>query len=346
MDEQAKILAIDDSEDVLFLIESIIASDDIEVVSTTNAKSALEMLDQTYDVIILDLMMPIMSGEEFLTEFKKMQLDIPVIILTAGNYKDTDISKFFEKGANDYINKPFQRAEFTARIKNFIQLKKAKDKQNEYNKRLRKKNKALQHFIKKEEVLNQKILRRTMKLKKAYKKIENLNSILKHSSTHDALTEILNRGAILTFLDNDIQRTKRINTKISIVMFDIDYFKKVNDTYGHLAGDEVLKQISSIVKTNIRDIDLFGRYGGEEFLIILPDTNSHSAAVLTERLLNKIRETKFDIGNNKTIPVTVSMGIAEYKNGMTIDKFIEKADESLYYAKEHGRNQIKVYEYD
>jgi len=201
-------------------------------------------------------------------------------------------------------------------------------------------NKKIKKELKKEELLNQKILDKTLKLKNAKRKIEKLNKILKYASTHDKLTTIYNKRAILDFLKNDICRTKRIKTNISLIMFDIDFFKNINDTYGHIVGDEILRNLSLLIKENIREIDLLGRYGGEEFLIILPDTNLQSANIMAERILNLVRGYEFKT-SKVNLKLTVSIGIAEYKQGETIDNFIERVDKKLYEAKNNGRNCIR-----
>lgn len=337
-----KILIIDDSEDILFLIENILSLESFMPIPVNSVKKALEIFDKNIDAVILDIMMPEISGFEFLKEIRKRKEynHIPIIVLTAKNHSDEEIGKIYELGANDYITKPFLKVEFVSKIKVHTKLKILTEKLIKINKKLIMKNKKIQKALKKEELLNQKILERTMEIKKAKEEIEELNKILKYASTHDELTTLYNRAAIFDFLENDIKRIKRIETSMSIIMFDIDFFKNINDTYGHIVGDEVLKSLSLLIKNHIREIDLIGRYGGEEFLIILPDTNLDEAKIMAERILNLVRCYNFNTSKG-IIKLTISIGIAEYYKNENIDHFIERVDQKLYDAKNSGRNCIK-----
>lgn len=341
--EEINVLAVDDSDDIIELIKGVLEIELIDCTCVNSAKEALNKLNENFDVIVLDLMMPDISGREFLVELRKEKKysDIHIIILTAETNTDDEIGELFKLGANDYIRKPFFPAEFISRVRNHANIKQLTVKLRKYNSSLKRKNLKLGEIIKREEFLNKRILDRTFKLKKAYEKIEKLNDKLKFTSTHDKLTKLYNRGAILTFLQNDVQRVKRVKTSLSIMMLDLDFFKKVNDTYGHLTGDTVLSSVSLVLKNNIREIDLIGRYGGEEFIIILPDTNIEQAALLAERIIEKIRNNCIET-DKAVINQTISIGITQYKKDETMDEFIERADEALYQAKGSGRNKYII----
>ncbi len=328
--ENSKILIVDDSEDILFLVKNILALESYVAMPVNSAIKALEIIDKSFDAVVLDLMMPEMDGFEFLKKIREnSDFDhIPVIILTAKNNKEDAIVKIFEAGANDYITKPFLKDEFTARIKVHVKLKKMTEALFRINRKLKKKIIETQKAVKIEEKLNERILERNIELKNANERIEDLNRALEYSATHDSLTNILNRGAVLSYLENDIKRSKRLKSSLSLLMFDIDFFKKINDTYGHLVGDEVLRQLTTITKDTIREIDLFGRYGGEEFLIILPDTNIEQAKILAERLIKRVRHYNF-LTSKTTLKVTISIGLTEYSSDESIDLIIEHADSAL-----------------
>jgi diguanylate cyclase (GGDEF)-like protein len=153
----------------------------------------------------------------------------------------------------------------------------------------------------------------------------------------DSMTNLYNHAFAVTRLSDEVARVSRKYSALSVIMLDIDFFKKINDTYGHLFGDEVIKQIAQTLSSNCRGIDTVARYGGEEFLIILPDTSAKMAAILGNRLLTLVQGLHFD---NQTT-VTISAGIAQYEAGDTASGIIEKADSRLYEAKLAGRNQIK-----
>ncbi|MGM0509286.1 MAG: diguanylate cyclase, partial [Fusobacteriota bacterium] len=167
-------------------------------------------------------------------------------------------------------------------------------------------------------------------------KISKLIEDLKVSSYTDGLTNLYNHKKIFQMLKIEIDRAKRYKKNLSIMMADIDHFKKVNDDYGHLKGDLVLKKIASCLKNQIREIDIVGRYGGEEFLIVFPEVTREEAKIAAERIRKEVENLKFDEG----LKVTISGGLAEY-NGEEIQKLIKKADDKLYEAKENGRNQTK-----
>ncbi len=170
--------------------------------------------------------------------------------------------------------------------------------------------------------------------------------VLKYA-TMDALTGLNNRRQFEIRLNQEIANSKRNSIPLCSMMLDVDYFKKVNDTYGHAAGDCVLKQVSDIIKSEIREYDIACRYGGEEFFIILPQTNIKEASLVAGRLRKVIEESKMDIKSLgidgvSNIRVTVSIGVCEYNNSMSPALFSQKTDKALYKAKTTGRNRVIV----
>ncbi|WP_323659733.1 sensor domain-containing diguanylate cyclase [Aliarcobacter butzleri] len=161
---------------------------------------------------------------------------------------------------------------------------------------------------------------------------------LEKMASIDKLTDIYNRRMIDQFLQVEIEIASRHNEELSLMIIDIDHFKHVNDNYGHLVGDMVLSQLSKIISDNLRNSDIFGRYGGEEFLIICPKTNKDGAFILAEKLRIIVNEFTFDEVGHKT----VSIGIAEFQPDDTIETLFKKADEALYEAKNSGRNRVCV----
>lgn len=161
-------------------------------------------------------------------------------------------------------------------------------------------------------------------------------SYLMELAVKDHLTKIYNRRYITERLEADIELCKRANRTFSLIMFDIDHFKNINDTYGHNVGDNVLIKLTDIVKRRIRKIDIFARWGGEEFLIMLPESRLENARLLAENLRKLIEET--DILSDRT--VTCSFGVTEYYEGDTVDSIVKRADDCLYKAKSLGRNTV------
>ena len=165
---------------------------------------------------------------------------------------------------------------------------------------------------------------------------KNLERQLRKLATIDRLTGIYNRYAFEKFLEEEISRAERYGTDFALIMFDIDNFKKINDTYGHQTGDMILRKITRLVKENIRKSDIFGRWGGEEFMIILPVKSIEEAFKVAEKLRKKIEEHKFP----KVKKVTISAGVTMYRKSDTLKSIIRRVDTALYMAKKSGKNKV------
>ena len=175
-----------------------------------------------------------------------------------------------------------------------------------------------------------------IKLKEANTKLESL-------SKTDHLTQLNNRGAWEQLLEKEFKRSKRSNHICSVVMFDIDHFKKVNDTYGHQAGDEVIRRTAALLRETMRLTDIAGRYGGEEFGVILVDTDAENAKIFTERLRQRIEAETVEFEEFK-IKFTVSLGISQISDSCdTYQQWLEQSDKALYVCKESGRNRSHVF---
>ncbi len=175
------------------------------------------------------------------------------------------------------------------------------------------------------------------------KALELANLELEKLSRTDRLTQLNNRGYWEECLTREFNRFSRYNSTSSVVMFDIDHFKKVNDTYGHQAGDEVIKLVSDVLRQNLRDTDIAGRYGGEEYGVILPNTDAKAAVVFCERIRKQIEALQVE-HEGQTIKFTISLGISQANDNITDYKaWLEQADQALYASKEGGRNQTNVY---
>jgi two-component system, cell cycle response regulator len=168
------------------------------------------------------------------------------------------------------------------------------------------------------------------------------NRRLEELATTDPLTRVLNRRALAERLGVEMDRARRFSAQLSVLLVDVDYFKQVNDSAGHLAGDEVLRQIAGLLAEAVRSVDIVARYGGEEFVLILPETGPEGAKVFGERVCDRIAAHEFEaLGRN--IRLTVSVGLATFPTPQTAsaDDFLARADEALYRAKAEGRNQVR-----
>lgn len=164
---------------------------------------------------------------------------------------------------------------------------------------------------------------------------------LRRQSMTDPLTGILNRRAVLERLEAEISRAGRENNPLGLVILDLDYFKAVNDTLGHLAGDDVLKEAVVRFRGSLRPYDVLGRVGGEEFLVVLPGTPFRSVRGVAERLRRAISQSPITT-HKGPIRVTASLGVTVWAGGEGLDSFMERADRALYTAKERGRNRVEV----
>jgi diguanylate cyclase (GGDEF)-like protein len=177
------------------------------------------------------------------------------------------------------------------------------------------------------------------KISKINEELLSKASKLEEKASVDFLTKLYNREKFDSFLDYEISKNNRYeNQYLSILLLDIDHFKKVNDTFGHLVGDTILKEIAKILTVCSRDSDIVARWGGEEFILLLPQTNIEQATIVAEKLRVTIENHKFE-----TVPrVTCSIGISQFHKKETKKSLFERADEALYKAKEKGRNQVQI----
>ena len=299
------ILIAEDDAVTRMLLEKTLIKEGHEVVSVESGQKAFDLFKESFfPIVMTDWMMPEMDGLELCRAIRQKENPgyVFIVLLTAKDSQD-DIISGLEAGADEYLTKPFNRAELIARLN------------------------TGRRFLEQEKALKQ------------------ANEEIRILSITDPLTGCSNRGFLNTRLPQEIQRAVRYNRPLSIFMCDIDHFKKVNDTYGHQAGDLVLKEFSKRINDSIRDkVDMLARYGGEEFLVTLPETDLDGALHLSERLRRVISEKKFDIGTKK-IKITASFGVAGFDSGNTgdeisFDTLINHADKYLYKAKNEGRNRV------
>jgi two-component system cell cycle response regulator len=175
---------------------------------------------------------------------------------------------------------------------------------------------------------------------------QSLNEALevqRYQAQHDPLTRVFNHVEVLNILAKELDRAKRQNVSLAIIMGDLDHFKKVNDIYGHVAGDAVLVEVAARMKNNIRLYDSAGRYGGEEFLLVLPGCTTEQAIIIANRILESISKEPV-IFNNTPIKVTISLGVAVNRAGAktTTTELVQLADAALYKAKQNGRNRVEL----
>ncbi len=174
---------------------------------------------------------------------------------------------------------------------------------------------------------------------------QRVETRLRDLSQRDPLTGAFNRRYFIQVCQDEISRTNRYRHPIAIIMLDIDHFKKVNDTYGHPIGDEVLVQFSKTCQSHLRTTDVFARYGGEEFIILLPETDKNQAKSVAERLREVIAELSIT-GREKSFQITSSFGVSDIgidDFNKSLEEVLNEADQALYQAKLNGRNQVNIW---
>lgn len=170
-----------------------------------------------------------------------------------------------------------------------------------------------------------------------------LETELEQMATRDPLTGLLNRREMSRVLDEELQRARRYQRPMAVLWVDFDHFKDVNDTYGHAAGDSVLRAISRLLLGSVRSVDSIGRFGGEEFVIVLPEMDLEEAQETAERLRRKVAEEPQPLGNGEAVPLTISVGVAVYPDhGQTASTLFAAADKAMYLAKDRGRNCVAM----
>lgn len=293
-------------------------------------KLALERLkQQTFAVIICDLKMPHVTGIEFLNQASLLQPHSTRILLTAYSDPKEILNAVNRAEIYRYLTKPWEVPELIATVKQAYERFELSSHNQRLVNELEQKNIVL---TKKEQELR--ILNASLEeqVDQRTRELQHANEKLKELAMTDSLTEILNRRAIFIKLEEEKLRADRYQRPFSVAMLDLDDFKKFNDKYGHVEGDHALKAISAALSSRVRKIDSVGRYGGEEFLILLPETKLEDATELCERLRALIE---------KDCPVKASMGVAAYPNSAkTTETLIEAADKALYEAKALGKNKV------
>lgn len=179
------------------------------------------------------------------------------------------------------------------------------------------------------------------RVEKALKAREH-EKVLEKRSKIDGLTGLTNHDNIISLVHIEIERARRSSLPLSLMMIDLDYFKGINDSHGHQAGDQALIELAQQLKTNLRLIDIAGRYGGDEFLVILPNSPLDKAAEVAERIRQIVEKKALQIGP-VVIPITLSIGVSSYSGKQNATNLIAEADQALYKSKKAGRNRVNTY---
>lgn len=317
---KGRILVVDDDRLNRIKLSSNLEQAGCEVTLAENGAEAMEKLRaEPFDTVLLDLMMPVMDGFEVLAH---VQADaalqhIPFVVISGEEDLDS-VVRCIEMGAADYLTKPFNAVLLRARVHNCLDKKRAHDREAELFGELQ-----LRH----------------QELQKLHHKVREQSALLQELSIRDGLTALHNRRYFDEQGTLALAQAKRYNHPLTIMIGDIDFFKRINDGFSHATGDEVLRQIARLLATNTRDSDIVARYGGEEFVVTLTEAALPQAIQLCEKLRQLIEAHSWrDI--HPDLRVTMSMGLSADTQISSFEKMVEAADEKLYTAKESGRNRV------
>ena len=304
-DSRPRILLAEDSQTSKALLTKNL-SESYQLIEARDGEEAWQILvaDERIDVIITDVNMPRMTGQQLLVKIRKSQIariaNMPVIVMTAAN-DSVDKNLAFLNGANDFLTKPVDVMELQARVN--------------------------VHY----------------KLTRTIRELEESRRALAEQASTDPLTRLRNRRSFYDQGAQQVAAVKRYLGELSVLLIDIDHFKQVNDRFGHQAGDEVLVKVASLLSGIVRNGDAVARIGGEEFAVLLPETNRLGAAVLAERIRARVEKAEI-VTPDACIRVTISIGMATFsaESVDTFDELLAVADRRLYLAKNQGRNRICV----
>ena len=324
--KRLKILYVEDNKDSREALYGLLENFFSDITLAFDGIDGLEKFKSgNFDLIITDLKMPKMSGLEMMQAIRDIDDDIPLIVSTA--HQDQEfLMGCIELGVNGYLLKPINHKQLTRAIKYICG-------------RLY----YIQENKKYETSLEELVKERTKELEAAQKELTLM-------ANRDPLTNLYNRRYFNDVSTTLLSLASREKDGLSLLMIDIDKFKAVNDTYGHLVGDVVLKELAFVLLKITRTSDLIIRFGGEEFLILLPHTHLKGAQKIAEKIRNRVKNLEIPLKDSidKVVKFTVSIGVTECycDDDKDIDTIVRRADEAMYEAKHYGRDRIVIYKKD
>ncbi len=316
--EASRVLVVDEDEELLNSISKLLGSVGYQIQTATNGRDALRRLqDEGAQILISDWPMPILNEQDLCEAIRSNEsIGFIYVIILTGRTEKENLLRAFICGADDFISKPFEPQELLLRLRAGARIVK----------------------------LEAEMVRRSREIARQSADMAMLNSRLEKLATTDALTGLINRRQFISKIEELWRLSKRYSVNLSCILFDIDHFKKFNDTHGHAVGDAVLRVTAARMAKLARTVDVVARIGGEEFIVVCPNTHAAGAMVLAERL-RVAMESEFVNNGGMKLQVTASMGIAERRDDHDgYEDLLRDADDALYAAKHAGRNCVRLFE--
>lgn len=324
LNQENRLLIVDDEPAIVNVLSTLLAPEGFHISGAFSGEAALEQLQESvFDVLITDIRMDGMDGFELIEHTRAIDPYIHVIVITAHDCYDM-VRRALSHGAYDYVTKPLNNHDSII----------SSVKRANLSTRLERDNANLLEQLSASHAM----------LEDANRRLRELNDELLVQASTDSLTQLYNRRYLDASIENEVARRNRYPDPLSVVMLDIDNFKAFNDQHGHEGGDIALQNVSRLLQSCARNTDAIGRFGGEEFMIILPKTDPVNAMVFAERMRVTIEKTAINLGA-VTGSVTASLGVAGVEKDepdVSAQQLVAAADRALYVAKDEGRNRVKA----
>ncbi len=315
MSDKPLLLIIEDSQLYQQHLISLCEQNNYDYIVVDDGLKAVETLySMRPDLVLLDVNLPGMFGYDVCTQMRKIpsHYHTPVIFLTSSD-KQEDIVRAFDVGGNDFVSKPFNDVVLHSRIKNQLEQVYTKKMLNSY-------------ILKLEQINNDLTVQKELS---------------EHLASRDHLTGIYNRRYTQNAIIETVEEKRLEETPHALALFDIDDFKYINDTYGHMCGDYVLKKVVTIISNTIKEHDILGRWGGEEFVLFMPSINLDDAVELVDSIRKNVSAALFTYDYN-TFQLTITAGLATFDESSDYDQVFSLIDEALYEGKNNGKNQVVI----
>lgn len=312
----SRVLIVDDDLSVLGVVAEVLEDDGYDVATASSGEEAIALLSSdSFALVMSDIRLPGINGVAVLENVKKISPRTNVIMITSHASLETSIDAI-KHGAYDYLLKPFEDLSLISNA--------AKRAIDSYK-------------------LDMERSRLIHSLKLSNKELARVNEVLHGLAIRDGLTDLFNHRHINEVLDKESEQAVLEGTDLALIFVDVDNFKAFNDENGHQSGDIILREISSLMRENVRKKDIVARWGGEEFVVVCPGTNDKTAALMAETLRGTIADHSFLKDTMQTqVRITISAGVASLRKQKSKSALVEAADAALYEAKDSGRNQVRT----